>query len=97
VFLAGTVIAPWTCRRVKEKGENAVLYLEPSRTLITEKEIHAAWNCMWVRVGHPFVRIQKPDQPDDAWLCVRPPVCPRYVTDEECSRCKFWESDISES
>jgi hypothetical protein len=64
---------------------------------ITEKEPQAPWNCMWVRLGHPFVRIPKPDQSDDAWLCVRPPGRPRYVTAEECSGCKFWERDEPES
>lgn len=60
-----------------------------------KKEAQALWNCMWVRVGHPFVGVSK--RPDDLWLCVRPPGRPRYVTEEECAGCRFWECDQPES
>ena len=60
-----------------------------------KKEPQTLWNCVWIRLGHPFVGIQK--RPDDLWLCVRPPGHPRYVTEEECSGCKFWEPDQPES
>jgi len=62
-----------------------------------KREPQAPWNCMWIRVGHSSVVIPKRDQPDDLWLCVRPPGRPRYVTEEQCSGCKFWEPDLPES
>ena len=62
-----------------------------------KKEAQAPWNCMWVRLGNPAVAIPQPDQPDDLWLCVRPPCRLRYVTEEQCSECKFWEADQPES
>lgn len=60
-----------------------------------EKRPQTPWNCVWIRVGHPFVGISK--RPDDLWLCVRPPGRSRYVTEEECSGCEFWEPDQPES
>ena len=68
-----------------------------AETAKAKKEVQAPWNCMWVRLGHPFVGFARWDQPDDLWLCVRPPGPARYVTEEECAGCRFWELDQPES
>jgi len=61
-------------------------------------DVHAPWNCAWIRLGHRFAGIPERVQSDGLWLCVRPPRAPRSVTEEECEGCKFWEPDeLSES
>jgi len=64
---------------------------------MNNKERQAPWNCMWVRLRHPFMGVPNGDQCDDGWLCVRPPRRPRYVTEGECAGCQFWEPDQPES
>ena len=50
--------------------------------------VHTARNCRWSRIDHrPGVRVSN-------WtraVCIRPPKAPRYVTDEQCAGCEFWE------
>ncbi len=59
----------------------------------TDKKVQAPWNCMWIRLGNRFIGIPEGDQPDGLWLCVRPPGAPRYVPEEECAVCTFWEPE----
>jgi hypothetical protein len=58
-------------------------------------EIQAPWNCRRVRVGHRFVSIPEESQREGMWFCLRPPGPPRYVTEEECARCEFWEPEAT--
>jgi hypothetical protein len=65
-----------------------------TETISKDIDIQAPWNCRWVRIGHRFVGIPERDQGNGMWwLCVRPPNLPRYVTEDECAHCKFWEPD----
>jgi hypothetical protein len=67
---------------------------------VVRKDVQFPWNCRWVRLDYQFVGIPEQEQPDGGWLCVRPrrgrltaECAPPHVTEEECARCEFWESD----
>jgi hypothetical protein len=73
----------WHVERTKE--------VPMPETINKDIDIQIPWNCRWVRVGNRFVGIT--EQGDGMWLCARPPSPSRYVTEEECTHCKFWEAD----
>ena len=53
-----------------------------------------SWNCKWT-----WTSPNRDSAEASNWtkaLCVRPSRGPRYVTDEECARCAFWEPIVTE-
>lgn len=50
----------------------------------------AAWNCVWTRPTverHPVA----PGEPPRVWVCVRVPNAWCLVSDDNCTKCPFWE------
>ena len=49
------------------------------------------WDCRWSRDRRQFV--EKRQQPESCWVCVRSPGRRRPVTEEACEECGFWEPE----
>jgi hypothetical protein len=48
------------------------------------------WDCKWSRLAAPFVTHDQ--QPASIWVCVRVPGPAKFVTEDRCAACPFWEA-----
>lgn len=54
--------------------------------------VQTPWDCRWVRPGYRVTGVTECDQPDVAWVCLRPTPQSdrRAVTEAECAACEHW-------
>ena len=57
------------------------------------EDTHSVWNCRWSHLGYRLDGVSDDQQPETLWVCVRQPPARRSVTDEECTKCAFWEAN----
>lgn len=48
------------------------------------------WDCKWSRLVDPFVTPQP--KSGSVWVCIRRDGPPRFVGEEQCATCPFWQA-----
>jgi hypothetical protein len=53
-------------------------------------DLQTPWDCRWTRLAQPLAGRHARAAQDVLWVCVRGGGR-RYVSDEECETCEFWQ------